>query len=225
MQHMPAFLRALIRRTLHAAALTAGLLAAPRLWVFLAGMAHTTAPERAPVRPVAIVFGAGLYRDGRPTPVLQDRVATAADLYFAGKVRKLLLSGSSNSIHYDEPQAMREYALRLGVPAEALALDRAGLRTYDTCYRARRVFGVQSAILVTQRFHLPRALYLCRQLGIEAAGVPADRQYYRKRARLFWQVRETLATLAALWEVHISHPRPVLDEPEPIFASGGNHEP
>jgi len=224
MQHMPAFLHTLIRRTLQAGALAAALLAAPRVWMSLAGMAHITTPQGAPARPVAIVFGAGLYRDGQPTPVLQDRVAAAADLYLAGKVQTLLLSGSS-SLHYDEPRAMQEYALRLGVPAEALVLDRAGLRTYDTCYRARRIFAVQSAIVVTQRFHLPRALYLCRQLGIEAAGVPADRQYYRRRARFFWQVRETLAALVALWEVHISHPAPVLGEPEPIFASGGSHEP
>ncbi|RME91220.1 MAG: hypothetical protein D6770_00795, partial [Anaerolineae bacterium] len=113
--------------------------------------------------------------------------------------------------------AMRQYALSLGVPDEAIVLDYAGRRTYDTCYRARAIFGVDKAILVTQKFHLPRALYLCAHLGVDAIGVTADRQYYRKLSRLFWNTRELLATLTALVDVHITRPLPVLGEPEPIF--------
>ncbi len=189
----------------------------PRLWTTLLALASIHPAEDAAPQPVAIVFGAGLYRDGSPTPVLRDRLATAAELYASGKVSKLLFSGDNRTAYYNEPEAMRRYALQLGVPAEAIVLDYAGLRTYDTCYRARHIFQVESAILVTQRFHLPRALYLCSRLGIRAEGVPADRQYYRKSARLFWQLRETLATFTALWEIHVSHPKPILGAVEPIF--------
>jgi len=170
-----------------------------------------------PPRRAAIVFGAGLWRDGTATPVLYDRVATAADLYHAGKVEVLLMSGDNRFIEYNEPAVMREVALSLGVPDEAIVLDYAGRRTYDTCYRARDIFQVNEVILVTQAFHLPRALYLCNQLGVESVGVEADRQTYRRSTMIQWNIREALATVNALWEVHLSHPVPVLGEAEPIF--------
>ena len=166
---------------------------------------------------VAIVFGAGLWIDGSPTPVLRDRVATAAELYLSGKVEKLLLSGDNRFIYYNEPGAMFQYARSLGVPAEALVLDYAGRSTYDTCYRAHEIFGVEEAILVTQNFHLPRALYTCKVLGINVVGVPADRRPYSLGPWIYWNIREYPATLNALWEVYVSHPLPVLGEPEYIF--------
>jgi len=170
-----------------------------------------------PVRRVAIVFGAGLWRDGTATPVLHDRVETAANLYFAGKVEKLLMSGDNRFTEYNEPAVMRELALSLGVPEDAIVLDYAGRRTYDTCYRAKAIFGVTRAILVTQTFHLPRAIYLCNLLGVDSVGVEADLRVYRKSSLLYWNLRELLATVAALWDVNISHPMPVLGDPEPIF--------
>jgi SanA protein len=173
--------------------------------------------EAVPPSRVAIVLGAGLWRDGSPTPVLRDRVETAADLYFAGKVEKLLMSGDNRFVHYNEPAAMRDYAVELGVPEEAIVLDNAGRRTYDTCYRARDIFGVRRAILVTQSFHLPRALYLCNKLGVSAVGVPATRRAYLPETLAYWNLRELPATLVALWEIHISRPQPVLGSPEPIF--------
>jgi SanA protein len=175
--------------------------------------------QNAPQKPVAIVFGAGLTRDGRPTSVLRDRVEAAADLYFAGKVEKILMSGDNRFSDYNEPGAMRAYALSLGVPAQAIVLDYAGRRTYDTCYRAKAIFGVQEALLVTQTFHLPRALYLCNALGVEADGVSADLHPYRRSAQFIWNLRELPASLTALWDVHIRHPIPVLGKPEPIFSS------
>jgi SanA protein len=170
-------------------------------------------------RPVAIVFGAGLTRSGTPTRVLRDRVETAAHLYFAGKVEKLLMSGDNSFVDYNEPQAMKDYALSLGVPEDAIVLDFAGRRTYDTCFRAREIFQIEEAILVTQSFHLPRALYICNQLGLNATGVAAQNHYFLKRSRAFWNLRELIATPVALWEVHISQPLPVLGDPEPIFSS------
>ncbi len=127
----------------------------PRLITGLYARSLTYSVEAAPKRSAVIVFGAGLWRDGSPTPVLRDRVATAARLYFAGKAEKLVMSGGNPTIDYDEPGAMRTYALSLGVPDEAIVLDYAGRRTYDTCYRARHIFGIQKATLVTQGFHLP----------------------------------------------------------------------
>jgi len=192
-------------------------LALPRLITYVFGMPRTFSIENAPPLRVAIVFGAGLWRDGSPTPVLQDRVATAAQLYFSGQVEKLLLSGDNSEIHYNEPGAMRDYALTLGIPDEAIVLDYAGRRTYDTCFRARKIFEITEAILVTQRFHLPRALYVCNQLDIRAVGVPADQRRYNRRSLFWWNLREAPATLVALWEVHFTRPQPVLGKKEPIF--------
>jgi vancomycin permeability regulator SanA len=199
--------------------LTLGVLAfaLPRLITALYAATRLYAVQDAPAQPVAIVFGAGLWRDGSPTPVLRDRVATAADLYFAGKVEKILMSGDNRFVEYNEPEAMRQYALKLGVPDAAIVLDYAGRRTYDTCYRARDIFGVRQAILVTQDFHLPRALYICSALGIDTVGVSADRRDYRRLTYFYWSLRELPATLSALVDVHITRPLPVLGQPEPIF--------
>ncbi len=173
--------------------------------------------ENVPQERVAIVFGAGLWRDGSPTPVLRDRVQTAVDLYFQNKIEKILMSGDNRFADYDEPTAMKNYALELGVPEEAIVLDFAGRRTYDTCYRAKEIFGLESAILITQEFHLSRALYLCDALGVESSGVKADQRIYLKRSRFFWNTRETLATLTAFVDLYITRPLPVLGEFEPIF--------
>ena len=170
-----------------------------------------------PVRRVAIVFGAGLWRNGSPTPVLADRVSEAAALYFAGKVEKLLMSGDNRFVDYNEPEAMRQLALSLGVPDQAIVLDYAGRRTYDTCYRAKAIFRVDQAILVTQAFHMPRAIYICNLLGVESVGVQSDLRDFRKSSLLYWNARELFATVSALWDVNISHPIPVLGKQEPIF--------
>ncbi|NPV86399.1 MAG: DUF218 domain-containing protein [Anaerolineae bacterium] len=184
--------------------------------IYSAGKIHHTinAPDHYPV---AIVFGAGLHRDGSPTAILQDRVATAADLYFQGKVRKILMSGDNRFIDYNEPGAMYAYAVSLGVPEADIVLDYAGRRTYDTCYRAKHIFKIDNALLVTQRFHLPRAIFICNQVGTKAEGVIADRRSYRQYAHNFWRLRELVATLTALWDVWVRHPTPVLGNIEPIF--------
>lgn len=170
----------------------------------------------SPGERIGIVFGAGLWRNGAPTPILYDRVATAVELYQQGKIEKLLLSGDNRFVYYNEPAAMRQAALDLGVPDTALVLDYAGRSTYDTCYRAKAIFGVSRAILVTQSFHLPRALLVCEALGLKAVGVSADRRHYPRRAATFWSLREVFATANAWLEVNITHPTPVLGEPLPI---------
>jgi SanA protein len=188
-----------------------------RLATALYAASRTFHPKDVPPGRVAIVFGAGLLRSGGPTTVLRDRVKTAADLYFAGKVDKLLLSGDNSEIYYNEPGAMHDYAVKLGVPEKDIVLDFAGRRTYDTCYRARQIFGLREAILVTQSFHLPRALYTCNSLGVSAVGVAADLHNYLKRSWIYWNLREIPATLVAFWEVNLSRPEPILGKPEPIY--------
>jgi vancomycin permeability regulator SanA len=166
-------------------------------------------PSSAPSEAVALVFGAGVRPDGRPTPMLAGRVATAVELYRSGRVRKLLMSGDNSRIDYDEVTAMRSEALELGVPAADIAGDYAGFSTYESCYRARAVFGLERAILVTQAYHLPRALYTCRALGIEASGLAApDWGVYQDALVARYTGRESLAALRALWQVHVSHPAP-----------------
>ena len=172
-------------------------------------------PESVPANPVAVVFGAGYWPKGVLSNVLVDLVEMAVRLYEAGRVEKLLFSGDNRVVEYNEPAKMLEYALSRGVPREAIVLDYAGRRTYDTCYRARDIFQVREVILVTQRYHLPRALLTCRGLGVEAIGVKADRLSY---IRIFWYwVREIPALWQAWFDVNIRHPLPVLGEPLPIF--------
>ena len=173
--------------------------------------------EDAPSKRLAIVFGAGLRRDGTPTAILRDRVDTAANLYFSGKVEKLLMSGDNQFLEYNEPESMRQYALSLGIPDEAIALDFAGRRTYDTCYRAKAIFEVDNVLLVTQKFHLPRALFLCNALGLEAFGVEANNRQFWRGSLLIWNIRETLATVEAFLDIYVSSPLPVLGEPSPLF--------
>ena len=191
----------------------------PRIITTISSWTRIYQVNDAPTERVAIVFGAGLNRDGTPTAILRDRVETAAQLYFDGKVQKLLMSGDNRFVNYNEPEAMRQYALSLGVPSDAIVLDYAGRRTYDTCYRAKAIFGLDSALLVTQQFHLPRALFLCNALGLKAVGVKADNGQYRKLYMLIWNIREQLATVGAFVDVYLTKPLPVLGNPEPIFSA------
>jgi SanA protein len=190
---------------------------ATRIIFLLDASPQTFSKEDVPVRRVAIVFGAEVKRDGTPSVVLRDRVETAVALYKSGKVEKLLMSGDNRFVDYNEPESMRQYALTLGMPDSDIVLDYAGRRTYDTCYRAKEIFGVDSAIVVTQRFHLPRALFLCEAFGIDTVGVEAENYYYLKRLRLFWNTREVLASVQSVLDVYLLQPLPVLGEREPIF--------
>lgn len=180
--------------------------------LFYAGQIHGV--DAVPEQRVAVVFGAAVYANGRLSPILRDRVETAVQLYEAGQVTHIIMSGDNREDHYNEPQAMMAYAVAQGVPATAIQPDFAGLRTYDTCYRARHIFGVDTAVLVTQAFHLPRALFTCRQLGIDAIGVVADLRPYRGAE--WYEFRETFATLMALWDVIRHQPAPIMGDPIPL---------
>ena len=211
-------IKMILKLLLLAALLTILVFGIPRLITAIAarGKIHSI-QDALPVR-AAIVFGAGLQRDGSPSPVLKDRVSTAVHLYEEGKVEKLLMSGDNRFIDYNEPAAMKDYALSLGVPENAIVLDYAGRRTYDTCYRAKHIFGLDQALLVTQNYHLPRAIFTCQGMGIQVSGVQADLRDYHTRSLQFWTMREVPATLVAVWQVWVSKPLPVLGDPEPIFS-------
>jgi len=163
-------------------------------------------PADAPSAPVAIVLGARVYDDGRLFPTTQDRVDTAVELYRAGKVDKLLISGDHGRQSYDEVNSMRRHAASRGVPARDIFMDHAGFDTYDSMYRARDVFGVKRALVVTQRFHLARAVYTARALGIDAVGVVADKRAYVKAA--LFDAREAFARAKAYLELSYLRPRP-----------------
>ena len=126
----------------------------------------------------AIVPGAYVSPDGRLCDMLADRVITAVDLYRAGKVKKILMTGDHGRASYDEVNSMRRFAEEMGVPTGDIFMDHAGFSTYESMYRSRDVFKVDSAVIVTQDFHLPRAVYIARELGIDAVGISADRHIY-----------------------------------------------
>jgi vancomycin permeability regulator SanA len=170
-----------------------------------------TSTEQIPKQQIAIVFGAGIYDDGTPTPMLADRVEAAVELYQLGRVQKLLMTGDNSRKDYDEVSAMQRYAVDRGVPLVDITLDRAGLSTYESCYRAKQVFGVRQAILVTQNFHLPRAVYTCDRLGIEAIGLGTpDWGRYRNDTITRYTLREMISVLKAFWEVNITQPLPTV---------------
>ncbi len=171
--------------------------------------------DQVPRRPVAVVFGAGYWPSGALSDVLRDRMDAAIALYRAGRVDYLLCSGDNRFVNYNEPAKMLEYALEQGVPREAIVLDYAGRRTYDTCYRARDIFQVRDVVLVTQRFHMPRALMTCQSLGMNAVGVIADQTTY-VHIRRYW-VREVVALWRAWLDIYLLHPVPILGEPLPIL--------
>ncbi|HNY83784.1 MAG TPA: ElyC/SanA/YdcF family protein [Anaerolineaceae bacterium] len=173
--------------------------------------------EQAPQSRVVIVPGAGLTYMGTPSLALQDRLDEAIRLYHAGKIQKILMSGDNSYASYNEPGAMRAYALSQGIPESDIVLDYAGRRTYDTCYRAKAIFGIDEAIFVTQQYHLSRAVFLCQKLGVKATGIAIRQSAYPPERYAFWQFREVFATVAAVWDIFVARPLPILGEAEPIF--------
>lgn len=152
------------------------LLWGPTIYANLSTKSHRFDLNKTPVsnvpdRKVALVFGAGILPGGEPTPYLKERVQTAVKLYKAGRVQKILVSGDNSNKHYNEPDAMKKLAVKLGAKDADVVEDYAGYSTYDSCFRAVHIFNVHSAILVTQGYHLPRAIMTCTDLGINSIGV------------------------------------------------------
>lgn len=161
------------RRVFQVTTLLCSLALAPSAWLWIAAGDRVGTVESAPSAPVAVVFGAGLDQ-GKPSPYLEHRLTAALDLYREGKVQAILVTGDNGRVSYDEPDAMYRYLTEHGVPQEKVVRDYAGFDTWDSCTRAHRIFGVDRAVLVSQDFHVRRALALCEAAGIRsyAVGVP-----------------------------------------------------
>ena len=165
-----------------------------------------TSVNDIPNADVALVFGAGYRKDGFLYSVLRDRVEKAVDLYKSGKVKKLLMSGDNPVKEYNEPKAMQKKAIELGVKKEDIRLDFAGKRTYDSCYRLKHIWMQNKVILLTQEYHLPRALYICNELGVNAYGLIADKRPYLNHK--YYRVREIPALIWSWIEINITKPLP-----------------
>ncbi|QFZ17097.1 SanA/YdcF family protein [Saccharothrix syringae] len=203
------FARRLTRRRVVAAlALLTALAATPWAWAQLSSAPYRHAAADVPEAPVALVLGAGLTSAGTPSAFLAGRLDVAAGLYRAGKVRVLLVSGDNSSTDYDEPSAMRDYLVARGVPERVVVADYAGLDTWDSCTRARRIFGVTRLTVVTQSFHLPRAVALCRAAGLEAFGVGHDTSRQWRATTAYGYFREALAAGKAMWDGLVAKPDP-----------------
>ncbi|WP_130416597.1 SanA/YdcF family protein [Xylanimonas ulmi] len=189
------------RRVLWGAGLLVLAVAAPVVWVQAVGHAHVREPDDAGPADAVIVLGAGLRADGTPSPFLRRRLAVAADLYRRGVAPRVILSGDAHErpdgTAYDEPGSMRDWIVGLGVPAGALVLDREGFETTATCRRAHEVYGVRAAVVVTQDYHLPRALFGCARAGVDAVGVGASAESSNPLRWLWWHAREAPASWRA----------------------------
>jgi vancomycin permeability regulator SanA len=155
----------------------------------------------------AVVFGAGLNRDGQPSALLRDRVQASVALLRQHEVDTLLMTGDNSRTQYSEPSAMRAEAMELGVPADAIAVDYGGRRTWDSCERAKSVFGVRNAITVTNDFHRARTVVLCKSAGITIDGaVGTSTGKYPNEKRANWEAREVVASWRGVSDAWIKHP-------------------
>jgi vancomycin permeability regulator SanA len=168
--------------------------------------------EDFPQERVGIVFGAGFTDEG-PLEPLRDRLTTAAELYERGDVEKLLLSGDNRTLDYNEPQVMEDFLVERGIPRRALQQDLAGRSTYETCERAAKVFGLNSAILISQETHLPRALYLSGHFGIDGVGVVAEGSGSSPRRFIAQSFREIPARAKAVFNAQFIGENTILGEP------------
>ena len=164
---------------------------------------------------IAIVLGAKVREGGVLTDALLDRVTTAVELYKAEKVKKLLMSGDNPNPQYDEPTAMKAEAVRQGVPENDVVLDFAGRRTYDTCYRAKEIFEVKKAIIVTQELHLARSIYLCQNMEVDSIGIVANKRTYL--AENYWAFREFFSVFSAWFEMNFISFEPIKGNKEKII--------
>ena len=165
-----------------------------------------------------LVLGAGLLPDGSPSLMLSERIQTGVDLYEAGVAPKLLMSGDHSRFDHDEVNAMKDAAMAQGVPSEDVFMDHAGFATYDSFYRAGAIFGVKKVVIVTQAYHLPRALWIARALGLEAVGVACDTRRYA--GQLYRDVREILARDKDFFKCILKPLPRYLGEAIPITGSG-----
>ncbi|MBQ8830328.1 MAG: YdcF family protein [Oscillospiraceae bacterium] len=165
-----------------------------------------------------LILGAGVRDDGTPSLMLRDRLEMGIELYKAGASEKIIVSGDHGTEGYDEVNVMKNYLIDAGIPSEDIFMDHAGFSTYESVYRARDIFCVQSMVIVTQEYHLYRALYIAADFELDAVGVPAaDIRYYGQTYR---DAREILAR-AKDWVYTVTRPKPTyLGEQIPVWGDG-----
>ncbi|WP_432839269.1 SanA/YdcF family protein [Dactylosporangium sp. CA-092794] len=203
-----------VRVALGAGVLVLGLTGAPSGWLWAEAQGHVYTVQDVPAAPVALVLGAQVYPDGSPSPFLAARLDIARQLYGLGKVRAILVSGDNSRPDYDEPSAMRKWLVEHGVPESKVVLDYAGFDTYDSCARAVRIFGVRQAIVISQGYHVPRAVALCRHVGMDASGVGDQSMRQFHKPWMTGAFREFGAADKAAWDV--------LSGRDPVYL--GRHE-
>ncbi|WP_255467166.1 SanA/YdcF family protein [Raoultibacter phocaeensis] len=169
-----------------------------------------------------LVLGASVLPDGTPSGILQDRIDRGIELYFAGAAPKIIMSGDNGTESYNEVLAMKNYAISKGVPSEDIFCDHAGFSTYESMYRAKHVFGVEHMVVVTQTYHLYRALYAANGLGIEVVGVPSDLHTYGNQA--WFDLREIPARTKDFFQTLIGNPSKFVGDPISLEGSGDDIE-
>ena len=165
-----------------------------------------------------LVLGARVWDNGSPSGVLEDRLDTGISAYQAGVSDRLLMSGDHGQDDYDEVNAMKDYALEQGIPSENIFMDHAGFSTYESVYRARDIFQVKTVLIVTQEYHLYRALYIARALGLNAYGIAADRSVYS--GIVGFEAREILARVKDFFYTLIQPLPTYLGDVIPITGDG-----
>ena len=163
-----------------------------------------TNTDQVEAKRVGIVFGASVRPDRTPSDMLRDRLDTAIELFIRGKIQDILVSGDNSTKKYNEPLIMYQYLVEKGIPTEHIFRDYAGLRTYDTCIRAKTLWNVNKAILITQEYHLYRAIYTCEKLGIESVGFSATKHQYVVEDS--YRIREYFAIIKGFFDLNILRP-------------------
>ncbi len=165
-----------------------------------------------------MVLGCGVYSDGTPSPMLSDRLDRAIELYNSGAAPKIIMTGDHGRKEYDEVNIMRKYAIERGVPEDDVFMDHAGFSTYESVYRAKEIFCVTDMIIVTQKYHLYRALYISDRLGMNAIGVNSDyRKYYGQKGR---DIREVAARCKDFFKCIVKPEPTFLGDTIPVSGSG-----
>lgn len=194
----------------------------PTVWERSVADPYLRDAATVPNVPVALVFGARIV-DDRPTAFLASRLDAAVSLYARRKVEAILVSGNDNGRGYDEPDVMRDYLVAHGVPADRVIADHAGFDTWDTCVRAHSVYGINEAILVTQAFHVARAVALCRANGVDGYGVGLDSASVGINSTVYGYFREYFAASKAMWDSLVAKPAPdVLGPQDPAVTDALN---
>ncbi|MDX9871286.1 MAG: ElyC/SanA/YdcF family protein [Clostridia bacterium] len=189
-------------------------------YVQQAGLPYISEPDTIPEAEAVLILGARVYPGGNVSLMLNDRLITGLELYEKGKAPKIIVSGDHGQKEYDEVNAMKSFLKERDVPAEDIFMDHAGFSTYESLYRARDIFQVKKVIIVTQRYHLLRALFIARELGLEAYGVASDKHIYHN-VMLKSELREIAARNKDFITAKIVKPRPqYLGEVIPVTGDG-----